>query len=93
MAERGVGLRAGVGHRAWILRGLGDGDKPERGLVVPPRSKAGYGMVAPVQVVRAVVALFLDVGDLPSTGEFEIPADDTAAGQRGETEEPDETHD
>jgi hypothetical protein len=44
-------------------------------------------------VILAVVSLLLDIDDFTSTRQFEIPADDAAAVQRGETEEPDETHD
>jgi hypothetical protein len=50
-------------------------------------------VIAPVKVIRAIAALLLDVNDFPCVRELEIPADDAAAGERGETEEPDETHD
>ena len=50
-------------------------------------------MIAPVRVLGAAVALFLDVHDFPATRQFDIPADDATAGEGGKAEKPNEAHD
>jgi hypothetical protein len=41
----------------------------------------------------ALPALLFHVDHFPVADQFEVPADDTAAGQGGKAEEPDEAHD
>ena len=51
------------------------------------------GVIASMTVTAAGDALLLDVGDFPARGHFAVPADDAAAGECGEAENPNETHD
>ena len=49
-------------------------------------------VIAPVRVMRAGRALFLDVGNLAVRGDFAVPTGDAAAGERREPEETNKTH-
>ena len=49
-------------------------------------------LIAPVAVLAAGDALFLDIGDLAIGAHFAVPTGDTPARQSGEAEESDETH-
>jgi hypothetical protein len=49
-------------------------------------------MVPAVPVVPAGLTFFLDIRDFPARRHFAVPADDASAGERRETEKPNETH-
>jgi hypothetical protein len=49
-------------------------------------------VIAPVPVVSAIVALFLDVNDLAVGGNLPVLAGDAPAGQRREAEKANKTH-
>jgi hypothetical protein len=50
-------------------------------------------MVAPMTVASAAFALFLDVNNFAACRHFAIASNDASAGESGETEKPNETHD
>ena len=50
-------------------------------------------MIAPMTLASADRAFFLDVRDFVARRHFPIASDDASAGESGETEKPNETHD
>jgi hypothetical protein len=49
-------------------------------------------VIAAMAMAAARIAFFFHVSDFATGSNFAIPADDTSAAQRGETQKPNETH-
>ena len=52
-----------------------------------------HRVIAAMPVAAARLAFLLDIRNFAARGHFAVPADDAAAGERGEAEKPNETHD
>lgn len=76
-------VRGGGAHEALRAKAIGD---------APREPLRRHRAVATMTVTPAAFALLFHVGDLAAAGNLEVPADDAPAGQRGETEKPNDTH-
>lgn len=78
-----------VTHGHGILRSLG-GEREGRG---DGQTIGGDRMVAAMAMTTARLPLFFHIAYFPAARHFAVPADDAAAGEGGEAEKPNETHD